>query len=66
MNISSGATLDLFADPIYLDTLTGSGTVTNTFGNNGTGTSAPSGAAALHGTTLTSAWPTGLPPLTER
>ena len=33
MFVASGATLDLFADPIYVDQLTGTGTVTNTFGN---------------------------------
>lgn len=34
-DISSGAILDLFADPIYLDKLTGSGIVQNGYGNGG-------------------------------
>jgi autotransporter-associated beta strand protein len=33
IDVSSGATLDLFADAIYLDKLTGSGSVENGFGN---------------------------------
>jgi autotransporter-associated beta strand protein len=33
IDISSGATLDLFADPIHVDKLTGTGTVQNGYGN---------------------------------
>ena len=42
MDISNGATLDLYADAIYVDQLTGLGTVQNTFGN----ASGQSGSAA--------------------
>ncbi len=43
INVSSGAILDLFADAIFLDVLTGSGIVQNNFGN----TTGQSGSAAF-------------------
>ena len=44
MDISTGAILDLYADPIFVDQLTGSGIVQNNYGN----ASGQSGASAVH------------------
>jgi fibronectin-binding autotransporter adhesin len=43
MNISSGAIFNLYADPVFIDTLSGSGTISNTYGN----TTGYSGASAF-------------------